>query len=233
MKKYAVIVAGGVGARAGGDIPKQFQNVAGKPMLWRSIKTFREEDEETEIIVVMHPDYIDFWNDFIMSLPGEEVITHTVTAGGSSRLESVKNGLQLIAAEECLVAVHDAARPMVTQKMIADGWETAAKCGACVPVVPVADSLRHLEGKQLFFEETKSCSVVRSEFVAVQTPQVFRGELLKMAYNQPLNEQMTDDASVVEALGHFIALFDGDPRNIKVTNPIDFIIANELLKEKC
>lgn len=230
MKKFAVIVAGGVGSRAGGDIPKQFQTVGGRPMLWWSIKAFREEDERTEIIVVMHKDYIDFWNDYVLSLPGDEVISHTVCEGGASRLESVKNGLHLCNAEDgALVAVHDAARPMVTQKMISDGWDTAAKFGAAVPVIPVTDSLRHISVGRMFMETAKSQTVNRAEFVAVQTPQVFRCGLLKEAYSRPLVETMTDDASVAEAAGHRIALFPGDSCNIKVTNPLDFIIANHLI----
>lgn len=229
MKKYAVIVAGGVGSRAGGDIPKQFQTVGWRPMLWWSIKAFRDEDEATEIIVVMHRDYIDFWNDYILSLPGEEVISHTVCEGGASRLESVKNGLALCEDDEALVSVHDAARPMVTLRIIADGWETAAKYSAAVPAIPVSDSLRHISDGGMFLETARSQAVNRAEFVAVQTPQVFRCGLLKEAYSRLLTETMTDDASVAEAAGHRIALFPGDSRNIKVTNPIDFIIADHLI----
>lgn len=229
MKKYAIILAGGVGSRAGGDIPKQFRKVGGMPMLWWSIKAFRAEDADTQIIVVMHPDYIDFWNDFILSLPGEDIISHIVTTGGSSRLESVQNGLHLIEDEDALIAVHDAARPMVTQKMIADGWETALKYCAAVPVVPVCDSLRKLDDTDLFLENARSESVIRSEYVAVQTPQVFDSKLLKEAYALTLNNSMTDDASVAEAAGHKVGLFEGDSCNIKVTNPVDFYLAEYLL----
>lgn len=230
MKKYAVIVAGGTGSRAGGDIPKQFQNVAGRPMLWWSIRAFRDEDETTRIIVVMHRDYIDFWNDYILSLPGGEVISHIVCEGGASRLESVRNGLAMCGDEDALVAVHDAARPMVTRRMIADGWAAASKHGCAVPVVPVSDSLRHLCGTAESLAQTESETVNRADYVAVQTPQVFGCALLKEAYSRPLTAAMTDDASVAEAAGHRITLFAGDSRNIKVTNPVDFLIAGCLMK---
>ena len=125
--------------------------------------------------------------------------------------------------EDSLVAVHDAARPLVTVDMISRGWETAARHGGAVPCVPVTDSLRHLEGEG-------SVAVDRAEYVAVQTPQVFRAGLLADAYAKNPDAVYSDDASAFEAAGRHPVMFAGAPQNMKVTNPGDLEIAALLLK---
>ena len=220
MKKYAVIVAGGSGQRMGGELPKQFQDLKGVPMLCRSMKAFHEEDEETEIILVLPENYISLWRELFSSLCRDYSISHKIAKGGSSRTESVKNGLALIPdKEESLVAVHDAARPLITKRMIEAGWKEAEEKGAAVPAVPVIDSLR------LINSSGKSEAVDRSLFVAVQTPQVFKTSLLKRAYKENPEKIYSDDATAVEAIGQKISLFEGEVRNMKVTNPGDFEIA--------
>lgn len=222
MKKYAVIVAGGTGTRMGEGIPKQFRTLCGRPVLWWSIKAFHDQDPETAIIVVLPKEFISLWNDFYATLPSTDRINHRVTSGGQSRGESVWNGLKLIEDEDSLVAVHDAARPLVSEKIINDGWETAKKTEAAIPVVPVTDSLRKITGDD-------SESVDRSLYVGVQTPQVFKTSLLKEAYRKAGDKVFTDDAAVVENLGHKISLFEGSHENMKITNPKDLGIASVIM----
>ena len=218
MKKYAVIVAGGTGTRMGGGIPKQFRSLCGRPVLWWSMKAFKEEDPATHIIIVLPKEFISLWNDFFSTLPLQEQFEHDVVSGGETRTASVQNGLSLVNEEDSLIAVHDAARPLVNKEIISRGWKTAAKEGAAVPVVPVTDSLRHLKGEG-------SEAVDRKDFVAVQTPQIFITAVLKDSYSKVDNQVFTDDASVVEKTGRKIVLFEGSNENFKITNPKDMAIA--------
>lgn len=223
--KYAVIVAGGEGNRAGGSIPKQFQLLKGVPMLWWSVRAFHKEDPDTKIILVLHPGFLDDWDILFSGLPAadREIAVH-ISCGGRSRLESVRNGLMSVPdGEKALVAVHDAARPLVTPSLIARGWEAAEKYKAAVPVTPMTDSIRRVDGNS-------SEAVPRKDYVKVQTPQVFDAALLKAAYDEPLTPDMTDDASVAEAAGSSIFLFEGSPYNLKVTDPLDLVIATTLLE---
>ena len=224
MKRYAVIVAGGSGTRVGGEIPKQFRRLNRRPMLWWSLKAFHDEDPSTEIIVVLPEAYIALWEAYINELPEDERIPHSITAGGTTRKESVERGLMLTDDSDSLIAVHDGARPLVGRSIIARGWEKALECGAAIPVIPVTDSLRKLD-------ESGSHAVDRSAYVAVQTPQVFSGPLLKEAYANSGTGSFTDDASVVEHYGHKISIFEGSDGNFKVTNPKDLAIAELMMTE--
>lgn len=223
--KTAIIVAGGTGSRAGGGIPKQFRNLAGKPVIYYSIRAFIEEDPMVKVIVVAHRDFLS-WSDRFREEFGPQVIT---VEGGETRLESVANGLAYVTGG--YVAIHDAARPLVTPVMIERGWEAAARHGAVVPATPLSDSLRHLS-------DLDSNAVRRSEYVAVQTPQIFDARLLKSAYDELRScdeyilKTLTDDASVAELAGHKVSLYDGMPHNLKITLPEDFLIAETLLKLK-
>lgn len=227
MEKYAIIVAGGEGTRLGGDLPKQFRDLCGKPLLWWSMKAFHDEDPSTRITLVVHPRHVDDWKKLFSSLPEKDRIPHDVAVGGTSRTGSVKNGLAGIPdVDDALVAVHDAARPLVCAEMIARGWETAAKAGGAVPAVPVTDSLRRLDGDG-------SVAVDRSLYVAVQTPQVFRVSLLKKAYEKNPETVYSDDASAFEASGLIPALYEGSHLNMKVTNPGDMEIASLFINSCC
>jgi 2-C-methyl-D-erythritol 4-phosphate cytidylyltransferase len=226
LRKYAIILAGGSGQRAGGGLPKQFRNVGGLPMLLWSMKAFKEEDSNTEIILVVNPGFFDDWDIIENQLPESERIPYTLICGGKSRWHSVANGLMSLPKDEhSLVAVHDGARPLVNVEMIRRGWKTAAQYGTAVPVVKVTDSLRKLT------TDTESESVDRSSYRAVQTPQVFNLKLLKEGYSYPESTTFTDDASVIESMGKKITLYEGDPINIKVTEAFDIQIADLLLKQ--
>ena len=225
MKKYALVMAGGEGRRAGGELPKQFVKLLGIPMLWWSVMAFHEEDPQTEISIVMHPGFFDDSDIMLSELPREvRDVPVRLVAGGRSRAESVANGIMALPDDaETLIAVHDAARPLVTTELIRRAWECAGANGVAVPVCPVTDSLRELTG------DGESVAVDRSRFVSVQTPQTVRADILHRAYRLPERPEFTDDASRVGALGEKVTLFEGDPANIKVTNPRDFAIATALL----
>lgn len=225
MKKTAVILAGGAGTRAGGGVPKQFRTLGGEPMLFRPVTAFVRADSSTRIIIAVNPAYIAEWQEIISEFACKSGIKCEIVAGGASRRESVENALAII-ADDGMVAVHDAARPLVSVDMIRRGWETCAGRHCAVPVVPVTDSLRCVcaEGTR---------SVDRSLYYAVQTPQVFPVGLLKRAYSQAgEGGNFTDDASFAEAAGESITLYDGTAENIKVTNPTDFAVAEAILNEK-
>lgn len=224
MRKYAVIVAGGSGNRMGGGIPKQFRSLCGHPVLWWSMKAFHDEDPQTEIILVLPRDFINLWEDFFSSLPEPERFGHKITAGGATRGESVRNGLSLIEDTEALVAVHDGARPLVTPGIIQKGWQSAMVSGAAIPVIPVVDSLRKIC-------DAGSKAIDRKDYVAVQTPQVFKTGSLMEAYYRAGDRSFTDDASVAENAGMHVELFDGSPDNIKITNPRDMVLATLLMSK--
>lgn len=224
MRKYAVIVAGGSGARMGGGIPKQFRNLCGRPVLWWSLKAFHEEDPHTSIILVLPEQFISLWKDFYDTLPESEKIPFSIAAGGKTRGESVKNGLALIPDPDSLVAIHDGARPLVTPALISRGWAAAQEHGAAIPVMDVTDSLRKRT-------PNGSEAVDRNEFAAVQTPQVFHTSLIKEAYNLVGDQSFTDDAAVAEYAGHTVKLFEGFHKNMKLTHPEDMAVAALLLKE--
>ena len=224
MKHFAVIVAGGSGSRMGAGIPKQFRTLCGRPVLWWSMKAFKKENPDTELIIVLPEEFIALWEDFYSTLPESDRFPYQTAAGGKTRGESVSAGLSLINDEDSMVAVHDGARPLVTPEIISSGWVTAEKYGCCVPVIPVTDSLRKIEGNE-------NKSVDRSAFVAVQTPQIFKTSILKKAYKNAGDKVFTDDASAVENIGESVALYEGSPDNIKITNPKDLAIASIIMSK--
>lgn len=220
MKKFAIIVAGGSGSRFGSTLPKQFVLLAGEPLLMRTIRAFHNYDPAMQIIVALPAEHITLWTDLCSQY--DFTIDVKVVEGGASRFESVKNALFSITEADGLVAVHDGARPLVSQRVIGDGFITAEGCGTAIPVVPVTDSIRQLDRQG-------SHSVNRDTIVAVQTPQVFNLKLLKDAYAVPFSPIFTDDASVVESRGVDVALYKGDVENIKITHPNDIRIAEMII----
>lgn len=223
MKKYAIIVAGGEGTRMGGALPKQFHDLCGAPVIVWSMRAFRKEDPLTELILVINPRFKNSWDETFNSLKDADDLAHIVVGGGSSRTESVKNGLMVVPdGEDVFVAVHDAARPLVSPEIISRGWQTAVISGCAVPCVPVTDSLRILE-------ENNNHAVDRSKFVAIQTPQVFNADILKKAYLENPEKTFSDDATACEAVGVKTILFDGAHSNFKITNPGDIEYASIIL----
>ena len=218
MKKYIIIVAGGKGLRMGGEIPKQFLPICGKPVLMRTLETFHEFDAAMHIVLVLPVSQQTYWKDLCQEYRFD--LPHEIADGGETRFHSVMNGLALVEGDG-LVGVHDGVRPFVSQEVIARCYEEAARCKAVIPVIDVVETVRHLT-------EEGSETVPRDRYKLVQTPQVFDVALLRRAYQQEYTDLFTDDASVVEALGEKVCLVKGNRENIKLTTPFDLKLAEML-----
>jgi 2-C-methyl-D-erythritol 4-phosphate cytidylyltransferase len=218
--KTAIIVAGGKGMRMQSDIPKQFIELQGKPILMYTLEAFYRYDASIQLILVLPSIQIIVWKELCKKHAFN--LTHQIVPGGQTRYNSVQNGLELIQASG-LVAVHDGVRPFVSIETIGRCFDEAEKYGAAIPVVDLVDSIRQLT-------ETGSQSVDRTVYKLVQTPQVFDSEMLKKAYKQDFSSRFTDDASVVEASGEEIKLVEGNRENIKITTGFDLILAETLIK---
>ena len=223
MQLYAVIVAGGFGKRMDAEIPKQFLELAGRPILMHTIERFKAFDDSIEIITVLPENQLRHWFD--LQEKHSFKIVHTLVKGGASRYDSVKNGLEFVNAPG-LVAIHDGVRPFVTLDTISRCFVEAEKAGNAIPVISPSDSLRMVT-------EKGSIPVDRRQVRQVQTPQVFSAELIKKAYSQNYSHGFTDDATVFEMNGGIINLVEGNRENIKITNPEDLLIAQVFLSGIC
>ena len=233
---YVIIVAGGKGLRMGSDIPKQFLPIGSKPVLMRTLERFREYSADLQIILVLPEAQQDYWKElckqYHFPLPATTPLPQQGGAGGGSyllangghtRFHSVQNGLALVPDDaEGVVGVHDGVRPFPSIEVIRNCYETARTAKAVIPVIPVVETIRHLE-------DEGSVTVPRDEYKLVQTPQTFDIQLLKAANRQPYNDGFTDDASVVESYGYAITLVEGNRENIKITTPYDLKIAEVLI----
>jgi len=225
---YIIIVAGGKGLRMGSDIPKQFLPIGNKPVLMRTLERFREYSAELKIILVLPEAQQDYWRQLCAQYHFE--VSYQLANGGQTRFHSVQNGLALIPDDaQGVVGVHDGVRPFPAIEVIRNCYETARNTGAVIPVIPVVETVRHLEKETNGTERVKSQTVPRGEYRLVQTPQTFDIQLLKAANRQPYDEGFTDDASVVERYGHDITLVEGNRENIKITTPYDMKIAEVLV----
>lgn len=232
MEKAVIIVAGGQGLRMGSDIPKQFLNIEGKPILMRTIETFHNYDNGMQIVVVLPTAQQDYWKELCKQQAFDVPIT--IADGGKTRFHSVKNGLEKVKPEVSLIAVHDGVRPFVSKDVINRCFISANSFGAVIPFTNVVDTLRIVASEEEADKDTisKSATVPRSQYKLVQTPQVFQASLLHKAYEQEFNKDFTDDASVVEALGKEVTLIEGNRHNIKITTQFDLIIAEAIIKNK-
>ena len=218
---YIIIVAGGKGLRMGSDIPKQFLPIGGKPVLMRTLERFRAYSSALQIILVLPEAQQDYWRKLCEEFHFD--VEYNLANGGQTRFHSVQNGLALVPDDaEGVVGVHDGVRPFPSIEVIRNCYETARTAKAVIPVIPVVETVRHLEGD-------KSVTVPRGDYRLVQTPQTFDIQLLKSANRQPYNDGFTDDASVVESYGHAITLVEGNRENIKITTPYDLKIAEVLI----
>jgi 2-C-methyl-D-erythritol 4-phosphate cytidylyltransferase len=222
MKKFAIIVAGGIGTRMGNATPKQFMLLHDKPVLYYTIKTFLEAYDDLQIILVLPEDYTDMGREIIDAYFDYSRIQ--ITAGGETRFHSVMNGLALV-QEDAIIFVHDGVRCLLTVDLIHRCYTKALENGSAIPVIPAKDSVRLIEG------ETNE-AIERSKVVMVQTPQTFHSRILQPAFQIDYKERFTDEASVVEEFGLKIELVDGEEQNIKITRPIDLIVAEHILLER-
>lgn len=218
---YIIIVAGGKGLRMGSDIPKQFLLIGGKPVLMRTLERFREYSKDIQIILVLPEAQQAYWHQLCQEYHFD--VEYTLANGGQTRFHSVQNGLAKVPDDAIgVVGVHDGVRPFPSIEVIRNCYTTAREKKAVIPVIPVVETVRHLEGEQ-------SKTVPRDAYRLVQTPQTFDIQLLKAANSQPYNNGFTDDASVVEAFGYNITLVEGNRENIKITTPYDLKIAEVLI----
>ncbi len=216
MKRQIIIVAGGRGLRMGEDLPKQFLPVGGRPVLMRTLERFQICDPEMKIILVLPSAQREYWQELCLKYALK--VPYSLVDGGETRFHSVLHGL-MVAEPDGVIGVHDGVRPFASEEVIRRCFDTAIRDGSAVPVVPLVDSLRRLHS------EGGSEVADRTEYCLVQTPQVFRADWLFEAYRQPFTESFTDDASVVEGVGHSITLVEGNRENIKLTTPLDLKIA--------
>lgn len=212
-------MAGGQGKRMNSETPKQFLVIAGKPLLMHTIEKFYNFSSKIKIILVLPESHFEFWKSLCKKY--DFSIPHVLVKGGKTRFHSVKSGLEKI-ENECIVAIHDGVRPLVSHNTISNAFTLAGKKGNAIPVVGINESMRKVKHK-------KSSPVNRDKFRIVQTPQCFNSKLIKDAYSQDYKIEFTDDATVVEALEIKINLTEGNAENIKITRPVDLKIAKAFL----
>lgn len=221
MKKIAVIVAGGKGERMNLNIPKQFMVLNGKPLLYYTLKTFLEAYEDMQIILVLPEEYIDNGKEIIDGFFDSARIQ--ITTGGRTRFHSVQNGLELI-QDEAVIFVHDGVRCLLTKDLIRRCYDAALEAGSAVPVISCKDSVRMIteDGNEM---------INREILKLVQTPQTFHSKILIPAFQIDYKDKFTDEATVVEAFGLKVQLIDGEDQNIKITTPVDAVMAEKILNE--
>lgn len=214
-----VVVAAGSGRRMGGPVPKQYLDLQGKAVIIHTLEQFYRYDPKIKIVVVLAKSHLKFWNEISSSseaAQGCEVVT-----GGENRYDSVRNGLQLI-PNGCIVGIHDAVRPLVSQETIGRCYRSAHESGSGIPVLEMEDSVRMITARG-------SENLERARLRRVQTPQVFRSELIRSAYDQVFASSVTDDASVYESLHGKLTLVAGNPENIKITKASDLDLASLII----
>jgi len=222
MKKYAIVVAGGSGTRMGASLPKQFMLLRDKPLLYYTLKAFLEAYDDLQLILVLPVDYTDMGQEIIDAFFDKERIR--ITAGGDTRFQSVKNGISVV-EEESIIFVHDGVRCLVSKELIHRCYQQTLETGTAVPVVPSKDSIRLItdDGNEAYD---------RNKVMLVQTPQTFHSKILIPAFQIGYKDKFTDEATVVEAFGMKVSLVEGEENNIKITRPVDLLIAERILNDR-
>ncbi len=220
MSNYVIVVAGGSGTRMKSVVPKQFLELAGRPILMHTLERFVTFDPAIKIILVLPEAHQSTWKE--LCVLHAFTLKHWVVNGGETRFHSVKNGLNTISGDG-IVAVHDGVRPLVSIDTIRRCFEEAKKKGNAIPCIPVHETVRQIEGDS-------SKLIDRSALRLIQTPQVFEIRLLQQAFNQEYQSIFTDDASVIENKGENIHLLEGNRENIKITEPADLILAKSIIE---
>lgn len=203
-------------------VPKQFLMLYGQPVVMHSIRVFYRYDPSVRIILVLPEEFIENWK--LLCKKHAFMVLHEIKPGGENRFESVKKGIDDI-PDDCLVAIHDGVRPLVSIHTIDNCFKEALKSGNAVPCMEIPETLRRIESHG-------NIQVDREKHRLIQTPQVFKGSVLKSAYNQENHKYFTDDASVVESLGYEINLVKGNAENIKITREHDLIIAEAIMRNE-
>ncbi len=219
MSKYSIIItAGGIGKRMGSDIPKQFIEIAGKPILMHTLELFFKYDMNAQLILTLPTEWKEYWQDILQKHTC--FIPHIIVDGGDERYHSIKNALKICTGD--FIVVHDGVRPLVSTETLSRCFTAVEKHDQVIPVIQLNESLR-----QVFDDGSKA--VKRTEYCIVQTPQCFKRNVLETAYNMPFHEGITDDASLVEQAGFVIHLVEGNSENIKITSKMDLEVASTCL----
>ena len=206
----------------GGATPKQFMLVNNKPVLYYTLQTFLHAFADIQIILVLPVDYVSLGQEITDAYFDKEKIR--IIAGGNTRFQSVKNGLQLV-EDDSIIFVHDGVRCLLTENLIHRCYASAVETGTAVPVIASKDSVRlvHDDGND---------AIDRNKVMLVQTPQTFHSKILLAAFQIDYKEKFTDEAAVVEAYGLKVSLLEGEEHNIKITRPIDLLIAERIINER-
>ncbi len=222
MEKYAVVVAGGSGLRMGTSVPKQFLDLRGKPVIWYTLTAFLDAYPDMQVILVLPQQHLETGKRIIRATQDPDRIW--ITVGGETRFHSVKNGLEHI-RRHSIVFVHDGVRCLLTPDLIRRCYEEAVDKGNAIPAITAVDTVRleKFDGTEL---------IDRNKVKLIQTPQTFFSELVKSAFEQDYHESFTDEASVVEKLGVKMHLIEGESTNLKITRPLDLLIAEKILEER-
>ena len=222
MKKFGVIVAGGIGQRMNSSVPKQFLFLKGKPLLWYTINAFLKSYDDLQIILVLPADHL-VKGEKLKDLFNEKQRIQII-CGGNTRFHSVQNGLSHV-PNDSVVFIHDGVRCLVSENLIQRCYLQAIEKGSAIPAVAATDSVR-------IADDEKSVVADRSQIRFIQTPQTFRSELILPAFKQKYNDKFTDEATVVEASGKKIFLIEGEYTNIKITRSVDLLVAEKILLER-
>jgi 2-C-methyl-D-erythritol 4-phosphate cytidylyltransferase len=222
MKKSMIIVAGGSGTRMGAEIPKQFIELNGKPILMHTLENLHVMDKTMQLILVLPVSQFSVWDE--LKKKHGFLLRHELAQGGKTRFLSVKNGLAKVVDSD-VVGVHDGVRPFPSKQMVEACFAAAISSGAAIPTVPIVQSLRKLN-------QGISEAIDRNNYCAVQTPQCFQTSILRKAFKSALRTDYSDDATVVEENGQKILLIDGNDENIKITTPIDLELAQLIFSRR-
>lgn len=223
MLVSAIVTAAGLGKRMGKDMPKQFLEIGGKPILWHTLNKFEASKKIGFLVIVTEPNFVNDTKELVarMNLTKE----WCVIAGGKERQDSVHNGLQAIPSNTDIVIVHDGVRPFIETSLIDESIDIAAKSGACLVAAPIKETIKLAGDKGSVLK-----TVDRRNLWGAQTPQTFRYDILKAAFEKAYQDNFygTDDASLVERIGKSVKLLSGTYQNIKITTPDDLVMAEAL-----
>lgn len=218
-KVAAIVVSAGLGQRMGKD--KTFLTLGGRPVISWSVEVLQKNQSIDSIVLVLHKDTLDIGRKLVAGSGWSKV--NAICEGGELRQDSVRNGLNAINVSDW-VLVHDGARPFLTGRLIEDGVQAALETGAAAAAVEVKDTVKQVDDSGIVTR-----TLQRKRLRAIQTPQVFRFDLLKKAY-ELVRGEFTDDAGVVERAGYRVKLYPGEYENIKITTPEDLMLAEIIAK---
>ena len=211
MKKYLILMAAGSGTRMNENIPKQFIEISGIPII---VYTYRQFKNITNLktIIVLPENKFEYWKNYMSTILKEGNIKYV--KGGKKRFISVKNGLKTISNKEGIVAIHDGVRPLISETLIKTLYESAKKLGNAIPYTPVINTLRK-------YKVESNLSVNRNNYINIQTPQVFKIKNILNSFKLIKGSDYTDESSVIEKSGEKINLILGEEKNIKLTSEFD------------